>query len=211
MMENDLIAKKDLLEVAHISYGQLYRWKRKKLIPDEWFIRKSTFTGQETFFPKQKILDRIEKIISLKDDLSLDELADMFSPNPQSVSLTVNQIIERHIVSLMTVDVLFPEEERNKSLSFEAILSANIVEKVLKSGEVNREESKQLYTFLINNYGKLYGQPFYLLIFRKLGVTSFLLISKQENYYVDDLTNEVFKLDILQSIEELKSLLSKGA
>ncbi|MTT33097.1 DUF4004 family protein [Terrilactibacillus sp. BCM23-1] len=210
-MQNDLIAKKDLLELAHISYGQLYRWKRKKLIPEEWFIRKSTFTGQETFFPKQKILDRIEKIVSLKDDLSLDELADMFSPNPQSVSMTVNQIIERDIVSSVAVNVLFPEEERNRSLSFEAILSAYITDKVLKSGEANREESKQLYTFLMNHYRGLNGQPFYLLIFRKLGVTSFLLILKQEYYYVDDLTKEVFKLDILQSIEELKSLLSMGA
>lgn len=51
-MEEDLISKKDLLELTGISYGQLYRWKRKQLIPEEWFIRKSTFTGQETFFRK---------------------------------------------------------------------------------------------------------------------------------------------------------------
>ena len=51
------------------------------LIPEEWFIRKSTFTGQETFFPKEKILERIDKIQTMKENLSLDELADMFSPN----------------------------------------------------------------------------------------------------------------------------------
>lgn len=48
-MEEELISKKDLLDETGISYGQLYRWKRKQLIPEEWFIRKSTFTGQETF------------------------------------------------------------------------------------------------------------------------------------------------------------------
>lgn len=48
-MEEDLISKKELLDETGISYGQLYRWKRKQLIPEEWFIRKSTFTGQETF------------------------------------------------------------------------------------------------------------------------------------------------------------------
>lgn len=52
-MEQDLMSKKELLELTGISYGQLYRWKRKKLIPEEWFIRKSTFTGQETFFPRE--------------------------------------------------------------------------------------------------------------------------------------------------------------
>ena len=55
-MEEKLISKKDLLELTGISYGQLYRWKRKKIIPEEWFIKKSVSTGQETFFPMEKIL-----------------------------------------------------------------------------------------------------------------------------------------------------------
>ncbi|HCP31845.1 TPA: hypothetical protein DIT45_01115 [Candidatus Acetothermia bacterium] len=58
-----------------ISYGQLYRWKRKGLIPESWFIRRSTFTGQETFFPQEKILERIERIKDLKEDHPLDDLA----------------------------------------------------------------------------------------------------------------------------------------
>jgi len=48
-MEDDkLISKKAVLEEMGISYGQLYRWKRKGLIPEAWFVRRSTFTGQET-------------------------------------------------------------------------------------------------------------------------------------------------------------------
>ena len=34
-----LISKKDLLAETGISYGQLYRWKREQLIPEEWFIK----------------------------------------------------------------------------------------------------------------------------------------------------------------------------
>ena len=48
-MEQELISKKELLEKYAISYGALYRWKRKGLIPEDWFIKKSTVTGQETF------------------------------------------------------------------------------------------------------------------------------------------------------------------
>lgn len=48
-MDPNLISKKELLELTGISYGQLYRWKRKNLIPEDWFIRRATFTGQETF------------------------------------------------------------------------------------------------------------------------------------------------------------------
>ena len=75
-MGNDaLISKKELLEKYNISYGALYRWKRKGLIPDEWFIKKSTVTGQETFFPEKLICERVELIIAKKEDVLLDELA----------------------------------------------------------------------------------------------------------------------------------------
>jgi len=73
--EEKLISKKEVLEDMGISYGQLYRWKRKGLIPESWFIRRSTFTGQETFFPQEKILERIGRIKDLKDDHPLDDLA----------------------------------------------------------------------------------------------------------------------------------------
>ena len=74
------ISKKELLELTGISYGQLYRWKREKLIPEDWFHKQSSYTGQETFFPKEKILNRIERIQQLKDQYSLEELAKMLSP-----------------------------------------------------------------------------------------------------------------------------------
>lgn len=74
------ISKKDLLKRTGLSYGQLYRWKRMGLIPEAWFIRRSTFTGQETFFPKAQVIERIETIQRLKDRYSLEELAELLSP-----------------------------------------------------------------------------------------------------------------------------------
>jgi len=76
----NLISKKDLLAATGISYGQLYRWKRQRLIPEEWFIKQSSYTGQETFFPREQILSRIKSIQELKDRYSLDELAEILSP-----------------------------------------------------------------------------------------------------------------------------------
>ncbi len=75
----NLISKKDLLAVTGISYGQLYRWKRQRLIPEEWFIKKASYTGQETFFPRESIISRIETILQLKDTYSMEQLAEMFS------------------------------------------------------------------------------------------------------------------------------------
>lgn len=51
----DLISKKELLEVTNISYGQLYRWKRKKLIPEEWFIKNLVSQGRKPTFQRKNI------------------------------------------------------------------------------------------------------------------------------------------------------------
>lgn len=87
-MNDELIPKKEVLRLTGISYGQLYRWKRMGLIPEAWFIRRSTFTGQETFFPKEKILRRIEEILRLKEKHSLEELVRILSPEttPQEIT-----------------------------------------------------------------------------------------------------------------------------
>lgn len=77
--EENLISKKQLLEKYAVSYGALYRWKRKGLIPEEWFIKKSTSTGQETFFPKDLIFERVELILAKKENILLDELAEKIS------------------------------------------------------------------------------------------------------------------------------------
>jgi len=75
LSDEKLISKKELLERYGMSYGALYRWKRKGLIPEEWFVRKATATGQETFFPEALITERVELILSEKSGLELDELA----------------------------------------------------------------------------------------------------------------------------------------
>lgn len=79
MGDEHLISKKEVLDQMGISYGQLYRWKRKGLIPESWFIRQSTFTGQETFFPKEKIVERIGRIKDMKGEHALDDLAEVIS------------------------------------------------------------------------------------------------------------------------------------
>lgn len=77
--ETALISKRELLSRYGISYGALYRWKRMGLIPEEWFMKQASATGQETFFPEKLITERVEKILASKDTASLEELAAEFS------------------------------------------------------------------------------------------------------------------------------------
>ena len=83
-MEHNLISKKELLDMYGISYGALYRWKRMGLIPEDWFIRRSTSTGQETFFRREQILPRMELI--QERGASLEELAKELNHKDEPVS-----------------------------------------------------------------------------------------------------------------------------
>ena len=64
-----------LLERYGVSYGALYRWKRMGLIPEDWFLRRATPTGQETFFHRAQICPRVEQILQ-RGDTSLEDLAE---------------------------------------------------------------------------------------------------------------------------------------
>ena len=81
-MDARLISKKELLDMFGISYGALYRYKRMGLIPEDWFLRRSTPTGQETFFRRAQIIPRMEQILERK--ASLEELADQVNHREQS-------------------------------------------------------------------------------------------------------------------------------
>jgi len=78
-IDGNFISKKELLSRYGISYGALYRWKRMGLIPEEWFVKRSAATGQETYFPEKEVCERIELIMSQKDDISLAGLSEKLS------------------------------------------------------------------------------------------------------------------------------------
>lgn len=203
-MEPELISKRELLELTGISYGQLYRWKRKDLIPEEWFIRKSTYTGQETFFPKQKILERIEKILSMKDGLSLDELADMFSPSLSEIALTKQSLLSRNIVTKITVDMYTDEIGETELFTFDRLLYLYTLDLLLKDGQISLDEGKLLLRTLHDRYPSFEGKACDLLLIRKWGVSLFLLVSGTSDIAADADARLIVRLPMARAIEELK-------
>ncbi|MHC0039150.1 YhbD family protein [Pseudoneobacillus sp. C159] len=202
-MSNELISKKDLLDATGISYGQLYRWKRKNLIPEDWFIRKSTFTGQETFFPKEKILDRIDKIQAMKENLSLDELADMFSPTAGPFEFSIDELVKRNIVSKPVLDFYLSETKTITEFAFEQSLELFILEKLLQSGEINLDEAKMLLQVLRDSD----KQKTVIMLIRKLGISSCLSVTNTESVQFEMGTRIVVQVSLAECAEELKTKL----
>lgn len=208
-MDEDMISKKDLLALTGISYGQLYRWKRMGLIPEEWFVRKAAFTGQETFFPREKILARLEKILQLKDGASLQTLADVFSPSPDSVRLTAEQACAKGVISATVLDVfasyLDAPVEPDVPLAFDTLLFIRILEQLLK--EIGVDEGRALYALFRAQYKAFQSAPCELIVLRKLGVCmGFFARTPFEAVFEED-ARVVVRVDIAAQCEALKLLL----
>lgn len=206
-MSTDLISKKDLLELTGISYGQLYRWKRKNLIPEDWFVRKSTFTGQETFFPKEKILERIDKIQTMKEDLSLDELANMFSPSVREILLTKEAILRKGIASEPVLQFFIEQTNKRADFQFVDILYVYMLEELLQSGEISLEEGKMVLQVLRENYEAIKHKTCDLIIVRKLGISTCLLVSNVDDLIFEKGTKIVLREATMKYTEALKTKL----
>ncbi|KEK21671.1 YhbD family protein [Bacillus gaemokensis] len=206
-MSTDLISKKDLLELTGISYGQLYRWKRKNLIPEDWFVRKSTFTGQETFFPKEKILERIDKIQTMKEDLSLDELANMFSPSVTEICLTKEDIVRKGIASETVIQFFIEQTNKPGEFQFVDILYVYILEELLQSGEISLEEGKMVLQVLHKHYEIIKQKNSELIVVRKLGISTCFLVSNVEDLLFEKGTKIVIRAAIMNYTEALKTKL----
>ncbi|PEK98554.1 DUF4004 family protein [Bacillus sp. AFS017336] len=183
-MSEELISKKDLLQLTGISYGQLYRWKRKNIIPEEWFMKKSSFTGQETFFPKKQILDRIEKIKELKDDQSLDDIARVFSINEEIVSdrghatLSLEQVPKQ---VLQIYQTLFPNNKL-EHLGTVQLSSLLCVNDWLSKGTLTIDEATQFINLVETHKKEIKLDEAIVIYIRKFGMGNWIIGNRHETF-----------------------------
>ncbi len=203
-MEEEMISKKELLELTDISYGQLYRWKRKGLIPEEWFIKKASFTGQETYFPKLKVLSRIEKIKSMKEDISLDELADLFTPTLSAMTLGPIEIVARGITSPEVLSIYQEMNNIGDTLGFQDLVSLSLMNKLIVSGDISLDEARTLLD-VINEASEALGlEDCEVFLTRKLGVFTCFIV-KPPCHIVTDKSVKIISRQVMAAlIEEIK-------
>jgi len=206
-MEPQLISKKELLQQTGISYGQLYRWKRKGLIPEEWFIRKATFTGQETFFPRDKVLGRVAKIQSLKsEDVSLDDIADSFSPDLGRVSATGEEARSLGVASTAALDLYLERHDAAAPLVLGELLTLRVLDALLSEGAITADEGRALIGMMETSIGGSLGEYEGLLV-RKQGLSLWMLVPRGCDPRLEEAARVVVRVELAAKLEELKSIL----
>ncbi|MCS6936997.1 MAG: YhbD family protein [Candidatus Bipolaricaulota bacterium] len=216
MAEEELISKKEVLERTGISYGQFYRWKREGLIPESWFIRKSTFTGQETFLPKQKILERIEKIKALKDTKSLEEIAQLLSPELKDRRFTREEVLRLSWISREVVEYYESVRRESGSFSFRELIFLAVMESLRRHDLDPEELNLVISTLLSSDFSKLQSKEFawVLVLVRKDLPGSFALTSRKpylstcllytQECLCDPQARVVAKIELSRILEDVK-------
>lgn len=206
-MEEELISKKEILDMTGISYGQLYRWKRKELIPEEWFIKKSSYTGQETFFPREKIINRINKIIDLKDDMPLDDLAVMFTNKPKVDDVREEYLIEKEIIREETLPIYKDIFREKEEYNFKDVLLMDILQREFDLGKLTISEIEIILKLINKEYKSIEEKDGTLYIIRRLGI-GICVVAYREKIIVDDGSKIIGEINIKNIIENLKMRLT---
>lgn len=204
-MEEALISKKELLQLTSISYGQLYRWKRKNLIPEEWFIKKSVSTGQETFFPRNEILERIKRIIELKDTVSLDELSEIFSPQVEEPMFDSLQLMRKNIVSEQALQLYHSMTGQQADLSdLKEVLMVKILQDYVASGHITFDEGKMIQLFLNQHFINLTHEKSSLFLIRHLGIPFVIGAIDKEMLLIEEQDRVVLEIAVTKELSQIK-------
>ena len=179
------ISKKDLLKTTGISYGQLYRWKREVLIPEEWFVKRSSPTGQETYFPQEKILKRIHAIQQLKDSYSLEELARILTPEVSN-RLFCEEDLEHFDELDIDVAADFMDAMSKDSFVFLEVLVMIALSQAMVDSAITEEERTHAVSFLSKRMSELHSADYVLELLQAQGHLYILLKKEGSEVYLDD-------------------------
>ena len=208
-MENteELISKKQLLRMARISYGTLYRWKRLGLIPESWFIHKATDIGQATFFPREKIFARIDRIKELKNELTVEQMQELFSANVESFKIPLKDFKELSIVSKLSLTAFTSVFPTKDMLDFNDVFGMYVVDHLMKLSGIYLEDAKQVLRLLCKYLRKEASKDYQLLLLRKLGVPMTMLVSGEDEILLEDNTEIIACANLMEFEEALKDQL----
>lgn len=179
------ISKKDLLKTTGISYGQLYRWKREGLIPEEWFVKRSSPTGQETYFPQEKILKRIHAIQQLKDSYSLEELARILTPEISN-RLFCEEDLEHFDELDIEVAADFMDAMSKDCFVFLEVLVMIALSQAMVDTAITEEERTHAVSFLSKQMSEMHSADYVLELLQAQGHLYVLLKKEDSEVYLDD-------------------------
>jgi hypothetical protein len=205
--DQELLSKKDLLALTGISYGQLYRWKRQNLIPESWFIKQSSFTGQETFFPKEKVLKRVDAILKLKDQYSLEKLAEVFTPELTNKAFQVSSIQQVEELDPKILN-LFIKLWSKENFTFRELLFVYALSEISRSLNLGESWLVTSVTTVKCWLSQVNSSDYRLLVCQTKQQQYCILLPEDSTFYLDSNSEILANLKLNELANDLRSKLT---
>ena len=93
-MDEDLISKRSCWSAMGSPMARCTAGSGWALIPESWFLRRSTPSGQETYFHTKQICLRVERILEKARSVSLDALAEELAGQKQAAAARRTLVLE---------------------------------------------------------------------------------------------------------------------
>ena len=159
--------------------------EREGLIPEEWFVKRSSPTGQETYFPQEKILKRIHAIQQLKDSYSLEELARILTPEVSN-RLFCEEDLEHFDELDIDVAADFMDAMSKDSFVFLEVLVMIALSQAMVDSAITEEERTHAVSFLSKRMSELHSADYVLELLQAQGHLYVLLKKEGSEVYLDD-------------------------
>lgn len=152
----------------------------------------------------------MDQITALKDTLSLDELADRFSPlTMKNVTLTAEEALARNVVSRSSLNFYLKAGHDGDALHFPQLLALSILNLLLRDGRMNAGESEALLQVLSAHGLNRFDRNSCLYFIRKMGVPAFFIVLEDTELFFDRDTHIVAQLQLQPYAEKLAAKLGK--
>lgn len=139
----------------------------------------------------------------MKENLSLDEMAEMFSPKLDKLDISRGELLEKGLISEAVMSFFVENtNKRNDSFGLGEVLAVYVLEGLLQSGEINLEEGKMVLEVVLANSAKNSGR---LIVLRKLGVATCIIA--EGDIVFEKAVKVVADISLSEAGEELKTKL----
>jgi hypothetical protein len=154
------------------------------------------------------MLARVDRILSMKDeDLSLDDIAEAVSPMPLPDTFAATDVVSRGIVSAGALALFADRHPGVSDLRFAELIAVSVADTLLTSGDAGRDEALSAIATLEEGWAACEKQSCDLVLLRKMGVSTVLMISSASDLLVESGVRVVARVTLTAQIEQMKTRL----
>ena len=154
-----------------------------------------------------KILARIDRIKELKNELTVEQMQELFSANVKSFKIPLKDFKDLEIVSKLSITAFCANYPGKELLDFNDVFGMYVVDHLMKLNGFYLEDAKQVLRLLCKYLSVEASKDYQLLLLRKMGVPMTVLVHGEEEILLEDNTEIIACANLVEFEEALKDRL----